>query len=58
MKFYTDYFEDIGNQLRSVDVTMLDRLTTIFREAHDRKRKIILVGNGGSASIASHARST
>ena len=54
MNFYTDYFEEIGNKLRSVDVTMLDRLTTIFREAHDRKRKIILVGNGGSASIASH----
>jgi len=54
MNFFGEYFEQIGDKLRSTDVETLDRLSVIFRETHDRGRKIILVGNGGSASIASH----
>jgi D-sedoheptulose 7-phosphate isomerase len=54
MKFFDEYFGQIGEALRSVDVEMLKRLVVLFKDAHQRKGKVILVGNGGSASIASH----
>jgi D-sedoheptulose 7-phosphate isomerase len=54
MNFFSAYFDDIGEKLRSIDVGMLDALATVLNDAHARGRKIILVGNGGSASIASH----
>jgi D-sedoheptulose 7-phosphate isomerase len=54
MSFFREYFHQIDENLRSIDIEMLDRLTLIFEGAQRRGRKVILVGNGGSASIASH----
>ena len=54
MNYFGKYFDQIGAKLRSIDVEMLDRLSVVFMDTQDCGRKVILVGNGGSASIASH----
>lgn len=54
MSFYREYFQRIADELCSVDFADLDRLSALFSEANAQDRKIILVGNGGSASVASH----
>jgi D-sedoheptulose 7-phosphate isomerase len=54
MTFFNEYFEQIYGKLHAVDVEMLDRLAVIFKDAHGCGHKIILAGNGGSGSTASH----
>jgi D-sedoheptulose 7-phosphate isomerase len=54
MPFFRDYFDDIGAKIKDVDHAMLERLSDLFREVHTHGRKVIFVGNGGSAAIASH----
>jgi D-sedoheptulose 7-phosphate isomerase len=54
MSFFSEYFEGIGVRLRDVEFGVLDRLAAIFCEVGERGRKVILVGNGGSAAMASH----
>lgn len=54
MSFYGEYFQRISDKLCSVDSASLDGMAVIFEEARGRGGKIVLVGNGGSASIASH----
>jgi D-sedoheptulose 7-phosphate isomerase len=54
MSFYGEYFQSISDKLCSVDYTGLDRLSAILEETRDRRGKVLLIGNGGSASVASH----
>src|ERR1700731_17825 len=54
MQFFEAYFEEICARIKEVDPASLDQLALLFREIHDRHRKVILVGNGGSAAMASH----
>ncbi len=54
MAFFRDYFDDISARIRDVDPAALDRLSELFRAVHGGGRKVILVGNGGSAAMASH----
>ena len=52
-KYFNSYNKNIFNLLNKVDIkkinTLVDRIVNLKKES-----KIILVGNGGSASIASH----
>jgi len=50
MTFFHDYFDDIGARIRDVDSAELERLSELFRAVRGRGRKVILVGNGGSAA--------
>jgi len=55
LKNYTDkYFEEMNKKLTSVDISELNQLTSLIIKTHKNGKKIIIVGNGGSASIASH----
>jgi D-sedoheptulose 7-phosphate isomerase len=54
MEFFLDYFDEISRRVKEADLKALDRLVSTFRQTQDRGRKVILVGNGGSASMASH----
>ena len=54
MSFFNEYFAQISDRLHAVDVAALERLAAMFKDAHQQGRKVILAGNGGSASIASH----
>lgn len=56
MNFYTTYFSSIAACISSVeeDPQSLLNATQLFHETKKRGGKVILVGNGGSAAMASH----
>ena len=54
-KFFTNYYLELSNLLMTVDFEALNNLSDAIKNAHQQGNKIILAGNGGSASIASHA---
>jgi len=54
MTFFRDYFNDIDTKIRDVDPIDLERLSEFFRAVRSRRRKVIVVGNGGSSAMASH----
>jgi D-sedoheptulose 7-phosphate isomerase len=54
MKRYNTFFDSIASKVRGVEVPALDAITALVRGAFALKRKVILIGNGGSAAIASH----
>jgi D-sedoheptulose 7-phosphate isomerase len=54
MLYFQDYFDDVAAKIKDVDHAALEGLGELFRELRARGRKVILVGNGGSAAIASH----
>jgi len=52
--YFSKYFENMKEQLYSVDFAQLNGFIGLVKKAEKLKRKIIFVGNGGSASIAGH----
>jgi len=56
MKFYHEYFLNIANCISSVeqDPLTLSTTTQMLHQTRERGGKVILVGNGGSAAMASH----
>lgn len=52
--FFDSYFDELSVRLRDASVDQLSELFETFAGARDRGGKVILVGNGGSAAIASH----
>ena len=52
--YFSKYFSEIDGCLRSIDAQELADIATLIKESSEHKNKIIVVGNGGSASIASH----
>ena len=52
--FYNEYFKTLSNTISLVDNSLLNQAITLIRETSQNRKKIILVGNGGSAAIASH----
>ena len=53
-KYFSKYFSTIKASLDSVDVFQLEKVANLIAKANTSSNKIIIVGNGGSASIASH----
>ena len=53
-KYFNEYFSTIKASLDSVDVFQLEKVANLIAKANTSSNKIIIVGNGGSASIASH----
>jgi D-sedoheptulose 7-phosphate isomerase len=55
---YKDYFKhysiSIKNLLDDVDTNLIDRSVELINLSNQNNNKIYIVGNGGSASIASH----
>lgn len=56
MSFYSEYFASIAQCIRNIesDCSMLERAVGLLGNVGTRKGKVILVGNGGSAAMASH----
>lgn len=52
--FYKNKFKTIVNNILSINKNFLVDLEKIIHEASNKKKKIIICGNGGSASTASH----
>jgi D-sedoheptulose 7-phosphate isomerase len=55
---YKDYFNNYSNSIKSkldeVDINLIEKSVKLITDTINYKKKIYIVGNGGSASIASH----
>ena len=51
--FFNNYFKDINNKVSAIDNEKLLKISNLMKKV-SKKNKVILVGNGGSASMASH----
>ena len=52
--YFLQYFETISKGLKSIDSEKLKKAASMVWGVHKSGKKIILVGNGGSAAMASH----
>lgn len=52
--FVRGYFDKIRSLLDSIDVEAVARLMTLLEAARVEGRQVFIIGNGGSASTASH----
>lgn len=53
--YFNDYFELIRDETESVDHLQLVSISKMIQSTINNGGKVIIVGNGGSAAIASHA---
>ena len=54
MAFFPDYFTSIAECVRTADADLLQKAVSELHNVRARNGKVILVGNGGSAAMASH----
>lgn len=54
MDFFRDYVKDMCDKVSCVDLAMLNAAKRLIHKANRKGGKVIISGNGGSASIASH----
>jgi D-sedoheptulose 7-phosphate isomerase len=54
MKFFENYFEMLSNKTSSINYESLIEVAKRINSVNLSKGKILLIGNGGSAAIASH----
>ena len=54
MNYFKDYFQEINKLISAVDDTLLKSSAVLLRQTSHRSKKVIIIGNGGSAAIASH----
>ena len=54
VNYFISYFSEIKSTLNSVNLNKLYDISNLLGNIKDSGKKVIFVGNGGSASIASH----
>jgi len=54
MKFFVDYFNTVSEKIKDVDLHILNQAAKLILSTSDNGGKSIIVGNGGSAAVASH----
>ena len=54
MNFYSKYFSTLNKKFLTYDELGLNLLVKSLKEVKKNKKKVIIVGNGGSAAMASH----
>jgi D-sedoheptulose 7-phosphate isomerase len=54
MGFYNDYFDLLSKKIKEIDHLLLEKSVNLIKETSAKKGKTIIVGNGGSAAMASH----
>ena len=52
--FFSEYFDSINKAIQSLDCSLLERVSRLIDSCKEGKKKLIIVGNGGSSAIASH----
>lgn len=52
--YFFKYFSHLNSCLQTADESCLYQVVEFAKQAHQNKHKIICVGNGGSAAMASH----
>ena len=53
-QYFSNYFKTIYQSLESIDSTLLEQAAAMLWETHQSNKKIIILGNGGSAAMSSH----
>ena len=53
-KFFSNYYKEINQSIQHVNTLDLIRVAKLIKETSEKRKKVILVGNGGSAAMASH----
>jgi D-sedoheptulose 7-phosphate isomerase len=53
-KYFKDYYKSICHLLDDLNVDLINESVELIKKIKKRKNKIYIIGNGGSASIASH----
>ena len=54
MEFINNYFKELKETIDKISVEDIKRVTNILYKAYKRDKQIFIIGNGGSASTASH----
>jgi D-sedoheptulose 7-phosphate isomerase len=54
MDFFKKYLTEIIYSIQKIDFSELEKAAILINETSNKGKKIIIVGNGGSAAIASH----
>jgi len=54
MSFYTEYFQELNKKIIAIDQQLLDQCVDLITRTSKSGKKIIIIGNGGSAAMASH----
>jgi len=54
MGFFEDYFRTVCEKTAQVEAGSLEAICRYLKEAGEKRRKVIIAGNGGSAAISSH----
>ena len=52
--FFSKYFKIIEHKISSIDICQLEQIAEMVGKINYAGKKVILVGNGGSAAMASH----
>jgi D-sedoheptulose 7-phosphate isomerase len=53
-QFFAAYFDDLNKILRKISKKDIEEITEIILKAYQNERTIFILGNGGSATTASH----
>jgi D-sedoheptulose 7-phosphate isomerase len=53
-EYALEYLKEVREALDEVPLTDLERIVSVLEEAYRKRKQIFIVGNGGSASTASH----
>jgi D-sedoheptulose 7-phosphate isomerase len=53
-QYFANYFKIIYQNLESIDSARLEQASSMVWSTHQSGKKVIVVGNGGSAAMASH----
>lgn len=54
MNFFSQYIQELNKFISNVNASILESSAVLLRQTQQRNRKVIIIGNGGSAAIASH----
>ena len=54
MEFIRNYFEELKKTIDKISVEDIKKVTDLLYDAYKKNRQIFIIGNGGSASTASH----
>ena len=53
-KYVRDYFKKQSELLLDLDLKKFNKLVDYFKQVKNKNKKVILIGNGGSAAMSSH----
>jgi D-sedoheptulose 7-phosphate isomerase len=54
LNYFKHYLQELNKLIYDVDLTLLQSSAVLLRQTSLRNKKVIIIGNGGSAAIASH----